>query len=134
MLTNLEIKYVSEKEMWVGGNKTFLTDQNIIHVIAIGEQTADLALLQKEINFKLFELAGGKINFLIDLDHCGKNSPEAREIWKKLGEDERTNRVAIFGLHPVARVLANFVIGTSKRQNQRFFKTEEEAMMWVLKK
>jgi hypothetical protein len=132
MSKKLEIKYVSEKEMWVGGNKTILTDQNILHIIATGEQTTELALLQKEISYKLIELAQGKINFLIDLNNAGKNSPEAREIWNQLGEDERTNKVAIFGLNPVARVLANFVIGTSKNNKQRFFKTQEEAMTWFL--
>jgi hypothetical protein len=132
MSENFEIKYISEKEMWVGGNKTFLTDQNIIHCVSIGEQTTEIALLQKEIVYKLFEWAKGKTNFLIDLNNCGKSSPEAREIWKQLSEDERTNKVAVFGINPVARVLANFVIGTSKSNNLRFFKTQEEAMLWFL--
>jgi len=137
MVTNIEIRQVSEKKIWVGENKTtFYTeqDQDIIHVIAIGEQTTELANLQQEINFKLFGLAKGKINFLIDLNKCGKNSPEARQIWNQLGDDERTDKVAIFGLHPVARVIANFSIGASKRNNQHFFKTQEEAMTWLLEK
>lgn len=124
-----------ENEIWIGENKTFfLTDLNIIHVIACGEQTTELAIMQKEINYKLFGLTEEKISFLIDLNKCGKNSPEARQIWNQLGDDEKTNKVAIFGLHPVARVIANFSMGASKNKNQRFFKTQEEAMTWLLEK
>jgi hypothetical protein len=75
-----------------------------------------------------------KISYLIDLNKCGKNSPEARQIWNQLSDDEKTNKVAIFGIHPVARVLANFSMGTSKNKNQHFFKTQEEAMTWLLEK
>lgn len=135
MSKNLEIIHVSENEIWIGENKTFfLTDMNIIHVIACGEQTTEVAIMQKEISYKLFGLTEKKISYLIDLNKCGKNSPEARQIWNQLGDDEKTNKVAIFGLNPVARVLANFSMATSKNKNQRFFKTQEEAMTWLLKK
>lgn len=135
MATNIEIKQVSEKEIWIGENKTFfLTDLNIIHVIARGEQTAEIAIMQKETNYKLFGLTEKKISYLIDLNKCGKNSPEARQIWNQLSDDEKTYKVAIFGIHPVARVIANFSMGTSKNKNQRFFKTQEEAMTWLLEK
>jgi hypothetical protein len=135
MATNLEIIQVSENEIWIGENKTFfLTDLNIIHVIACGEQTTEVAIMQKEINYKLFGLTEEKISYLIDLNKCGKNSPEARQIWNQLSDDEKTNKVAIFGIHPVARVLANFSMGTSKNKNQHFFKTQEEAMTWLLEK
>ena len=133
MLKNIEIKQVSETEMWSGNNKsTLLTDLNIIHVIAVGEQTTEIAILQREINHKLFRLIEGEISYLIDLNRCGKNSPEARQIWNQLSESEKTNKVAIFGLNPVARVIANFSMGVAKRNNQRFFKTQEEAMSWLL--
>jgi len=61
MATNLEIIQVSENEIWIGENKTFfLTDLNIIHVIACGEQTTEVAIMQKEINYKLFGLTEEK--------------------------------------------------------------------------
>jgi hypothetical protein len=135
MSEKLEIKRVSDYEYWIGRNKTtLLPDQNIIHVIAVGEQTAALATIQKEINYKLFELTECKISFLIDLNQCGKNSPEARQTWKLLSESEKTNKVATYGLHPVARVIASFVIGISQKSNQRFFKTKNEAMAWLEEK
>ena len=133
MPQNIEIKQVSEHETWIGENKTtFLPDQNIIHVIAIGEQTTEIANLQKELNYKLFELAKGKISFLIDLNQAGKSSPEARQVWNQMSEHEKTHKVALIGLHPVARVIANFSMGIAKRKNQQFFKTQEEAMRWLV--
>jgi hypothetical protein len=135
METNLKVIQVSENEVWIGENKTiFLTDLNIIHVIAYGEQTTDIAIMQKEVNYKFFDLTEEKVSFLIDLNNCGKNSPEARHIWNHLSDHEKTYKVAIFGIHPVARVIANFSIGTSKNKNQRFFSTHEEAMTWLLEK
>jgi len=133
MSKSMEIKQVSEKEMWIGENKTFfLSDLNIIHVVARGEQTTEIAVLQKELNSKLIASnKGKKISYLVDLNKCGKNSPEARQIWNQLSESEKTNKVALLGLHPVARVIANFSMGASKRNNQRFFKTQEEAMAWL---
>ncbi len=131
----IKIKKVSDYEYLIAENiTTLLIDQNIIRVTAIGEQTLEVANAQREINYKLFEFAGEKINFLIDLNRCGKNSPEARQIWKELSENEKTDKVATFGLHPVARVIASFVIGISQKNNQRFFKTEEEAINWLLEK
>ena len=71
------------------------------------------------------------MNVFIDLNKAGKGSPEARKIWKKLTENEKTGRVAFFGLHPVARVLASFTMGVSKNKDMRFFKTREEALEWL---
>jgi len=128
----MKIIPVSDKEMWIGENKTFLIEGNVIHVIAKGEQTTESSILQTEVNNKLASLVNGKINYLIDLNKCGKNSPEARSTWKRAAEDENTNKVAVFGLNPVARVLASFVFGISKKKDQRFFATKEDALCWIL--
>jgi hypothetical protein len=127
----LKIIQQSENEYWVGSNRTALIEGNIIFVIAEGEQTPELARLQEKTNSKLSALAGGKIKYLIDLNHCGKNSPEARVVWKKLSDDLNTQKVAVFGLHPVARVLASFVLGLSPASKDRFFKTKEKALEWL---
>lgn len=75
----------------------------------------------------------GKVSYLIDINKCGKNAPEAREVWKMMSASEKTHKVATFGLNPVARVIASFVIGTYKNRNLLFFKTKEEAIQWLLK-
>jgi len=127
----MRIISVSDKEMWIGENKSFLIEGNIIHVVVKGEQTAESSFLQTEVNSKLASLVNGKINYLIDLNKGGKNSPEARAVWKLACEDENTNKVAVFGLNPVARVLASFVFGISKKRDQRFFATKEESLSWI---
>jgi len=46
-------------------------------------------------------------------------------------EHERTGKVALFGLNPVARVIASFVMGVTRKKDMRFFKTREEALAWL---
>ena len=79
--TNIELKKISETEYLVGRNLTQLIHGNIIYVNAVGEQTAELAELQNKINMTLATASNGKINYLIDLNKCGKNSPEAKVSW-----------------------------------------------------
>jgi len=133
MSDKIQVSQLSENEFLVGTNRTALIEENIIYVVAKGEQTDEVAIAQEEVNRRLKEQSNQKIYYLIDLNECGKNSRKAREIWLKLAEDEATEYVAIFGLHPVAKVIASFVTGLSKRQNERFFKKKEEAVNWLLK-
>jgi len=127
----MDIIQISEKEFSVGGNKSSIIGNNIIHVVASGEQTRELAVMQYEMDCKLASMIDGKVNFLIDVNKAGKNSPEARSIWTKTTENENTNKVAIYGLSPVARVLASFVIGVTKKKDIRFFITKEDALNWI---
>jgi hypothetical protein len=131
VMSKIEVKEVSETEVWVGENKTNLIEGNIIHVTAIGEQTSEIAILQKGVNFKLYTLINGEVNYLIDLNRCGKNAPEARLVWKELCESDNIHRVAIYGLHPVAKVVASFVMNITMKKNQRFFNTKEKALDWL---
>ena len=131
MIKNLNLKQEDKMPIMVGTNETYFCEGNIIFVKAIGEQTAKIAQLHSENHYKLASRLKGKINYLIDLDKCGKNSPEARSTWKKLSDDNNTKKVATYGLSPVSRVIASFVIGVSSKQNLRFFKTKEEAMVWL---
>jgi len=127
----MDIIQISEKEFSVGGNKSSIIGNNIIHVVASGEQIRELALMQYEMDCKLASMIDGKVNFLIDVNKAGKNSPEARSIWTKTTENENTNKVAIYGLSPVARVLASFVMGVTKKKDIRFFMTKEDALNWI---
>lgn len=127
----MKYEKINDTEYVMGENKISLIDNNIIHVVPKGEQTLDDALCYKEMCASLSTLVNGQINYLIDLNDCGKNAPEARNIWKELSEDKNTSKVGLFGLNPVARVIASFVIGTYKHNNMMFFKTKEDAMAWI---
>ena len=130
-MKNIEIERRNENEYWIGKNRTLLCSKNIIYVTAVGEQTEEMASLTKELHLKLFDLVEGKINFLIDVNRCGKNSHQARVTWNELSEKDKTNKVAIFRLNPVARLMASFIIGFPSKKNQLFFATEEEARAWI---
>jgi hypothetical protein len=125
------VEAISELEYMVGNNVTSLIEGNIIYVIANGEQTDEIAQKQFEVDHILEDKIDGKKNYLINLNNCGKNSPVARAKWNESAEEESTNKVAIFGIHPVAKVIAAFVMKISKKKNQRFFKTKEEALQWL---
>lgn len=125
------ISQISENEYSVGTNKTFLIENNIIFTIASGEQTDELATKQKEVCNLLSKQIDGGLFYLIDVNACGKNSPVARKIWHQLSEEEKTVGVAVFGIHPVAKVIAAFVIGLSRKNNMKFFRTKQESMDWI---
>ncbi|MFA5419450.1 MAG: STAS/SEC14 domain-containing protein [Bacteroidales bacterium] len=128
-----EIQQISETEFMFEGNRSTIINGNTIYVIAYGEHTTEIAVIHRKICEMLATHIQGKVNYLIDLNKCGKNSPEARNIWKEMSEYENTLKVATYGLNPVARVIASFVIGTYKNSNLRFFKTKEEALDWLSK-
>jgi hypothetical protein len=131
--SEIEIIQAGEKEFKIGLNRTELIHGNIIYVIAMGPQTSQTAQAQFEVNKVLLQQVHGPINYLIDLNDCGKSSPEARKVWKELSEDEKAYKVALFGMHPVAKVLASFVMNLTLNHKMQFFKTKEEGLKWIRK-
>lgn len=131
MEEEIEIKEISEREIWVGETRVYLSEDNIIYVTAVGDSDEKDAIAMKEVELKFIDMAEGKVNLLVDLNKCGKQSPEARKIRQEMSEHEKVGKVALIGLHPVARVLASFVMGITKKEDMRFFKTKEEALSWL---
>lgn len=131
-MSSIDVKKINDREIWVGKTTISLIEGNIIYVIAEGEQTPEIASLEREACDQLSMLVNGKTSYLINLNKCGKNSPEAREIWQQISERESTYKAATFGINPVARVIASFVIGVYRKNNLRFFSNKEEAMAWLL--
>jgi len=127
----VEIKRVSEREIWVGENRLYLGEDNIFYVTVCGEVDGKAAAAIREIDSKFKSTGEGTFHVLGDLNKAGKQSAEARKIWKEMTENDRTGKIAMCGMHPVARVLASFVMGISKKKDMRFFKTREEALSWL---
>ena len=127
----VEIKQVSEREIWVGKNSFYLGEDNIFYITVVGEVDGKTAAAVTEIDNKFKSMVEGKLNIFADLNKGGKQSAEARKIWKEMTEDDRTGKIAMYGAHPVARVLASFVMGVSRKKDMRFFKTKEEALAWL---
>jgi hypothetical protein len=126
-----EIKKISDVEYCHGLNRIRLMEHNIIHVVAFGTLELEDALAIRDVIQRLEKQIDGRIHYLIDLNKAGKNSSQARKIWKERNENRITDKVALFGIHPVARVLASFVMKVTERNNMRFFNTMEEALQWL---
>lgn len=124
-------KEKNEREIWVGENRIYLSDDDILFVIAVGEQTDEKVFAQRDAINKLIEEVEGKVNLIVNADKSGKASSKARKVFQEISEDKRIGKIAILGTHPVARVLASFVMGISKKKDMRFFGSKEEAMAWL---
>jgi len=126
-----EMQNLEKTEFQVAGDTIFLRDSTTIQVVARGLQTLEMACEIKGICLELASRMNGKCSYLINLNACGKNEPGAREIWKELSSHETTHKAATFGMNPVAKVIANFVIGRHKGNNLRFFGSEKNAFDWL---
>ena len=109
----------------------YLDKDGILYNIMVGDMDYKMAIAFKEANLKLVDNVEGKIKVLVDLNEAGKPSSEERKIIKELSEIEKDGKVAHIGLHPVARMIASFCQGFSKKKDLRFFKTKDEALAWL---
>ncbi|MBN2347738.1 MAG: STAS/SEC14 domain-containing protein [Bacteroidales bacterium] len=131
MAIKIKIKQNGGKEFLIEENKIWIIENNIIYIEANGEQTVEIAALHLELDKLLQKQIQGKLNYLINLNRAGKSSPAARKVWQKISESETTLKVALFGVHPVARILATFVMGVTNKKDIRFFNTKNEAILWL---
>ena len=118
-------------EIWVGENRFHLGEDDIMYVELVGEYDLHSALALRDAYLKLLNNVNGKVNIFVDNSRSGKPSQEARKIFAELIKHEQCEKIAVFGLNPVARVIASFVLGSSKNKNTKIFKTKEEALAWV---
>ncbi len=119
------------KEFMVGENSFHLDEENILHITIKGEHDDDTARNIQGAMTELLDHAGRPVDIIADNNKGDKNSPTARKIYKKLAAHEKIGRIAVFGMHPVARVTAQFVIRAMPHDRVRFFRTEEKAMKWL---
>jgi len=118
-----------EREIWAGENRFYLGEDDMMYVELVGEYNMQNALALRDAYLKLLENVEGKVNILVDNSKSGKPSKEARKIFTELIGHEQCGKIAVFGLNPVARVIASFVLGSSK--NTHIFKTKDEAFSWL---
>ena len=120
-----------DREIWVEESRFYLDEDNILYEIVVGTVDEKLANAMEEAAIKLRNMVEGQVNVFVDLNNAGKPTSEARKIGKARLEEEGIGKVALFGLHPVARVIASFIIGVTKKEDMRFFKTKDEAITWL---
>lgn len=119
------------REIWIGKSKIYLGADNILYITSVGEIDEKMALIFVEKCLKFMKMIEGKVDRIIDLNKCGKVSSGARKIFVKFNVHEKTGKVAHIGMNSVTRVIASFVMGSSKKKDMRFFKTKEEALAWL---
>ena len=120
-----------EREIWIGENRLYLGEDDILYETIVEDIDDEIAIATKEATLKLMNNVEGTLNVLIDINKAGKPSKKARDIFRDFTEHEKWGRIAIFGLHPVAKMLASFGMGVSQKKDMRFFKTKEEALAWL---
>ncbi len=119
------------REIRIGEHRLSLGEDNILRVTLVGDTDGAEAAAIKDADNQLKRDIEGKVGVLVDLNKAGKQSTEARLTFRELTEDVRTGRVAMHGMHPVARVIAAFVTGITRKKDFRFFKTADEAVAWL---
>jgi len=127
----VEVRQVSEREIWVGESRFCLGEDDILYETIVGKQDEKTVIAALEYHNKFKNMVEGKMKMLLDINKAGQVSSGARKIGKETFEDEKVGKVAFVGLHPVARVIASFVMGVTRKKDMRFFKTKEEALAWL---
>ena len=79
----VEIKQVSEKEIWIGKSRFYLDDDNIIHSVIFGDIDENMAIAFDEASLKLMNMVEGKVNVLTDNNKAGKPISKARKIMQE---------------------------------------------------
>ncbi len=120
-----------DRERWIGENRLYFGEDNICYITVVGDVNEEIANAIKEVDLKFKNTIEEKLNILADLNKAGQQSSKARKIWKEMTEHEKSGKIAMVGMHPVARVVASFVMGVTKKEDMRFFKTKDEALAWL---
>ncbi|MFC2048698.1 hypothetical protein ACFLR5_00585 [Elusimicrobiota bacterium] len=129
-MEEIEIKQISEREYWVGENRMYISE-NIIFLIGVGDKNMNMVIKINEVLHKLSNMVEGEIKIFIDANKEGKLSAEARKVMKESFLDDKIGKIAIYGIHPVAQVIASFIMGVSKNRNEKFFNNTEKAIAWL---
>ena len=122
---------MEENKTKLGESLYWLDNDDILNIVGIGDTTDEMAPEYRKIVLGFLEQVKGKADWLVDLNKAGHQSSLARKAYKDMSEYEKSGKVAIFGLNPVARVIASFVMRGSRNKRLRFFKTRDEALAWL---
>ncbi|MFZ5563032.1 MAG: STAS/SEC14 domain-containing protein [Thermodesulfobacteriota bacterium] len=125
------IHQISDREFWAGENHYLLGDDNIFYATLNGDASDEMGMeIDRMIN-RLLDHIDGPVNLLIDLNRAGKTSSKSRKLFKAFTETSKCRKVALFGMHSVAMIIASFVMGISKNRNMKFFKERKDALEWL---
>ncbi|MEZ5070446.1 MAG: STAS/SEC14 domain-containing protein [Bacteroidales bacterium] len=127
----LESYRTGDSTFEIAGQRIALLGDGVLRIEAIGDMDDDKLDRIRAVYRDVFSLAGDAVRLLVDLNQTGHNPPEARRFWRSLSAHKSVEAIAMVGIHPVARVLATFVIGSLGLEKYRFFEREEDALDWL---
>jgi len=128
---SFEIRKVNEREIWVGENRLYIGEDNILYETMVGKQDLETMIAIMGAHDKLKNLIEGKINIIVDINKADAAPSEARKFTQEKLMIGEHGKIALCGMQPVARVIASFLMGVSKKKDMRFFRTKEEALAWI---
>jgi hypothetical protein len=124
-----------KKEIQIGPNKLYFEEDKIFYAILVGDLSAEIV----KASYEFFErnknenMVNGKVRIFADLTNSGKPSTEARKLTYLFSESKDIGKFALIGMNPVAKVIAAFFMGSSKKKDVKFFNTREGAIEWLKK-
>ena len=114
------LKKISDREIFVGKNRFYLREDNILYFSIIGKIDREIAELCNKVTYKLLNLSKERTNVLIDLNQAGVVTYKARTIGQNEATNKKIGKVALFGMSPVSMVIASFLIGFIKKKDIHF--------------
>ncbi|MFA5033148.1 MAG: STAS/SEC14 domain-containing protein [bacterium] len=119
------------RKILIGNHTFFLGEDNILYITIVGEITNKQVDMTVETVTKLLGMVKKKVNVLVDINKAGKPSVKTRNLVPEFQNNKKVGKTAIFGLTPVAKVIASFAKGTAKNGDMRFCDTKELAIAWL---
>lgn len=131
MIEEVIIKQINDREIWINDGHMLLGDDNIIYCISLKEPDEQHALAVNDWLLKLAMRVEGRANVFLDISDTKRPTVKAKKIFSQMIQHKKIGKFAFFGAHPVARVLASFMIGIMGKRDVRFFKKKDEAIGWL---
>ncbi len=118
-------------EPLVGGTRTFLRPDGIVHVVCVERKKHSLADARAVIAAIRSLAAGRKILLLLDITITLGLDADARDHYNEEAKSFAT-AIAIVTSSTIGRVIANFIVGLNEGVFPiRLFKEEEAAVSWL---
>jgi len=117
----------------MSNSKIWIDDDGIIRCVLMGfHEKKDAEVVIEKVNKLSKERRKARV--LIDLNNTEESTSGARRVYIDTikAEPEIIEKLAFLGSSAKNRVMANFIITGSGRENEaRYFESEEEALEWL---
>ena len=125
---------VKDREIWIGEDRIHLGEEGTIYITAVGKKDEKDIINLRDAYIEMANMVEGKVNLLIDVNKVSKPSLEARRVVQdEIFQHEKTGKIALWGANSIVRMIASFIMGTTRKEDMRFFETKEEAFAWLKK-